>query len=150
MSSAETEPPPEPPSASARRWSSRFIAAFVFLQFLIPLTYLTRDDAADERFTWRHFASPAARSCETSASLERLDGQREPIPLQRLIHQDWVDYVAQGRRAVVDAFMQWECESEDVLEVEVTNRCDDDGGTHEYTLRCGSARAHESSRTALR
>ena len=150
MSSAETEPPPAPPSATTRRWSSTFIAAFVVLQFLIPLTYLARDDASDERFTWRHFASPAARSCETSASLERLDGQREPIRVQRQIHQDWVDSVAQGRRAVVEAFLQKECESDGVLQVEVVNRCDDDSGTHEYTLRCGSERAHESSRTALR
>jgi hypothetical protein len=127
-----------------------FIAAFVFLQFLIPLTYLAREDRADERFTWRRFTAPAARTCESSASLQRLDGQREAIAMQKLIHQDWVDYLAQGRRAVVDAFLQKQCEAEDVLQVQVVNRCDDDRGTVQYELRCDSELTQESSRTALR
>jgi len=150
MSSAETEPPPAPPSAKARRWSSTLIAAFVLLQFLIPLTYLARDDMADERFTWRRFTGAAAGACETSASLQRFDGQREAIAVQKLIHQDWVDYLSQGRRAVVDAFLQKQCEADGVLQVEVVNRCNDERGTVEYELRCGSERTRESSRTALR
>jgi hypothetical protein len=127
-----------------------FIVAFVFLQFLIPLTYLAREDRADERFTWRRFTAPAARSCESSASLQRLDGQREAIAIQKLIHQDWLDYVAQGRRAVVDAFLQKQCEAEGVLRAQVVNRCNDDRGTVEYELRCGSELTQEISRTASR
>jgi len=83
-------------------------------------------------------------------SLERFDGQREAIPLEKLVHQDWVDYVGQGRRTVVDAFLRKQCEAEDVLQVELINRCDDDRSIREYSLRCGGERAHETVRTAAR
>ena len=150
MASSETEPPPAHPSAKARRKTSVLIAAFVALQFLIPLTYLTRDDAADERFTWRSLDLPTARSCETSASLERFDGEREAISVQSLIHQDWVDYVAQGRRVVVDAFLRKQCEGEGVMQVELVNHCDGERDSRAYSLRCGGERAHETVRTAAR
>jgi hypothetical protein len=150
MASSETEPPPAHPSPKARRRTGALIAAFVGLQFLIPLTYLTREDAGDERFTWRSLHAPTARSCETSASLERFDGQRETIELKTLIHQDWVDYVGQGRRTVVDAFLRKQCEADDVLEVELINRCDDERGISEYSLRCGGERSHQTVRTATR
>jgi hypothetical protein len=150
MASSETEPPPAHPSPKARRKTSVLIAAFVALQFLIPLTYLTRDDAADERFTWRSLDLPAARSCETSASLERFDGERDAISVQSLIHQDWVDYVAQGRRVVVDAFLRKQCEGEGVMQVELVNHCDGERDSRAYSLRCGGERAHETVRTAAR
>jgi len=127
-----------------------FIAAFVLLQFLVPLTYLGREDAADERFTWRSFTELAAPECETSASLERMDGEREVISLEMQIHQDWLAYVAQGRRAVVEALLQKQCEADGVLSVELVNRCDDESGVRAYTLRCGGERAHETVRTAAR
>jgi len=150
MASLQTEPPPAQPSGKARRRSGAFIAAFVVLQFLIPLTYLTRDDTADERFTWRRLNEPYAPTCETDASLERLSGEREAIALDKLIHQDWVAYVAQGRRDVVDAFMKKQCEGDGVVSVALLNRCDDERGVREYTLRCGGERAHETTRTAGR
>jgi len=150
MASSQTEPPPAQPSGKSRRRSGAFIAAFVVLQFLIPLTYLTRDDAADERFTWRRLTEPYAPACETDASLERLSGEREALALDKLIHQDWVAYVAQGRRDVVDAFMKKQCEADGVVSVALLNRCDDERGVREYTLRCGGERAHETSRTAGR
>lgn len=150
MASSETEPPPAPPSPKARRRTAAFIVAFVGLQFLIPLTYLTREDSGDERFTWRSLDTPSTPSCDTSASLERFDGQRESVSLEKLIHQDWVDYVGQGRRAVVDAFLRKQCEADDVLQVELINRCSDERGVHEYSLRCGGERAHETVRTATR
>lgn len=148
--SLQTEPPPAQPSDKARRRSAAFIAAFVMLQFLIPLTYLTRDDAADERFTWRRLSEAAAPECKTDASLERLGGEREVVALQKLIHQDWVAYVAQGRRAVVEAFLKKQCEADGVVSVALRNRCDDERGVREYTLRCGGERAHETIRTAER
>lgn len=150
MASSETEPPPPHPSPKARRRTGALIAVFVGLQFLIPLTYLTREDGGDERFTWRSLDPPTAASCETRASLQRFDGQQEEISPQRLIHQDWVDYVAQGRRAVVDAFLRQQCEADGVMEVELVNRCDDERGTVEYSLRCGGERAHRTVRTAAR
>ena len=150
MASFETEPPPAQPSGKARRRTGAFIAAFVLLQFLIPLTYLTRTDTADERFTWRSLTEPSAPACETQASLERLGGVREAIAPEKLIHQDWVAYVAQGRRAVVEAFLQKQCEGDGVVSVALLNRCDDERGVREYTLRCGGERAHQTVRTAGR
>jgi len=149
MAYSETEPPPAPPSAKTRHRSGAFIAAFVSLQFLIPLTYLLRADPTDERFTWRTFTASAPPSCETSASLERFDGQREAISVSKLIQQDWVDYLSQDRRAVVDAFLQKQCESKGVLQVQLVNRCEG-RSTHAYDLRCGSGRPHETARTAAR
>lgn len=150
MASSETEPPPAQPSGKARRRSSAFIAAFVLLQFLVPLTYLAREDAADERFTWRSFSEAATPTCKTSASLERVDGEREAISLETQIHRDWLAYVAQGRRAVVEALLQKQCEVDGVLSVELVNRCDGERGVRAYTLRCGGGRAQQIVRTAAR
>lgn len=150
MASSDTEPPPAKPSGKARRRTSAFIAVFVLLQFVVPLTYLGREDAADERFTWRSFTEAVVPACKTSAALERVGGERETIALEKLIHRDWVDYVAQGRRAVVDAFLMKQCEADGVLQVDLVNRCDDERGVREYTLRCGGERPHESTRTAAR
>ena len=129
MASSETEPPPAHPSAKSRKHSSLFIAAFVLLQFVIPLTYLVREDSSDDRFTWRSFTAIEAPSCETRVSLERPDGRREAIDIQKTIHPDWLAYVQKGRRAVVEAFLQKQCEPGDVLEVELVNSCDSEGGT---------------------
>jgi hypothetical protein len=150
MTSFETEPPPTGPSGKARRRAGAIIAAFVLLQFLIPLSYLGRQDTADERFTWRSFTGTEPPACDTSASLERLSGEREPISLRATIHPDWLEYVAQNRRAVVDAFLERQCEADDVLAVELVNRCEDARGVHAYNLRCGGGRPHETVRTATR
>lgn len=150
MASRETEPPPPGPKGKARHRSSVFIALFVGLQFVVPLTYLSREDGADERFTWRSFTEAEAPSCEISATLKREDGAYESLELEKLIHPDWFAYMAQGRRAVVDAFLKKQCEAGGVLSVELVNDCDDEGGVREYTLRCGGERSHETVRTAAR
>jgi hypothetical protein len=126
------------------------IAAFVALQFAIPLTYLAREDGSDDRFTWKSLTEPEPASCETEVSLARADGQREAVALEKLVHADWLDYVQRGRRAVVDAFLKQQCEAGDVLEIELVNRCADDGEIREYSLRCGGERSHETVRTAAR
>jgi hypothetical protein len=150
MASFETEPPPAEPSGKTRRRAGAFIATFVLFQFLIPLSYLGREDTADERFTWRSFTGAEPRVCETSASLERVSGERESIVLETSIHPDWLEYVGQNRRAVVNAFLRKQCEDRGVLEVELVNRCDDARGVHAYSLRCGGERPHETVRTATR
>ena len=150
MAASETEPPPPQPSPKARRRSAAFIAAFVAIQFLVPLTYLLREDASDERFTWRTFSEPASPRCETRASLSHFDGVVEPLPLGALLHEDWLRYVQLGRRAVVDAFMLKQCEAEGVELVELVNECKDEPSRRSYSLRCGGERAHETTRTAAR
>lgn len=127
-----------------------FIAAFVALQFAIPLTYLAREDASDDRFTWRSFVAPDAPMCETSASIERFGGEEEALPIERMIHEDWVRYVQQGRRSVVDAFLLKQCEVEGIEQALLVNRCNDERGTQAYSLRCGAERSHATTRTAAR
>ena len=136
--------------SKARRRAGAFIAAFVLLQFLVPLSYLGRQDSADERFTWRSFTGTEPPACDTSALRERVGGEREPIALETSIHPDWLEYVGQNRRAVVNAFLEKQCEADDVLAVELVNRCDDARGIHAYSLRCGGGRPHETVRTATR
>lgn len=149
MASFETEPPPAQPTGKNRRRSGSFIAAFVALQFVIPLTYLGREDASDDRFTWRSFAAKPSPTCETRATLRLYDGQQRAIPVRKLLHEDWIQYVQQGRRAVVDAFLLKQCEANDVEQVDLVNACPD-RGARSYTLRCGGERAHETTRTAAR
>ena len=148
MSSVATEPPPPPPSGKDRRRTGTFIAVFIALQFLIPLTYLGREDPSDDRFTWR--SSELTPACETTVTTEAMDGHTEALDLERLVHRDWITYVQHNRRAVVEALLQKQCEGGDVLEVALFNHCDDSRGLREYRLRCGSERAYETQRTASR
>lgn len=127
-----------------------FIAGFVALQFLVPLSYLGRNDASDDRFTWRSFTAPEAPQCESYASVRRFDGAETSVPLGSLIHRDWVRYVQRGRRAVVDAFLAHQCQAEGVERVEVFNRCTEPDATRSFLLRCGGERALETTRTAAR
>lgn len=150
MASSATEPPPPRPSAQTRRRSGVFIAAFVALQFVVPLTYLVREDASDDRFTWRSFNAPGAPACETRASVQRFGEEPEDLALTTLIHEDWVRYVQLGRRSVVDAFLLKQCESQSIERVELMSRCDDERDTRSFSLRCGGERAHETTRTAAR
>ena len=150
MAPSETEPPPAQPGPKNRRRSGIFIAAFVLLQFVIPLSYLAREDASDDRFTWRSFAAPAAPDCETSVALERFGGEPEALQVAKMLHDDWLRYVQQGRKSVVDAFLLKQCEAEGIEQVELVNRCDDERGTRSFSLRCGGGRAYETTRTAAR
>lgn len=150
MGPSATEPPPPQPSGKHRRRSGLFIAAFVGLQFLVPLTYLVREDASDDRFTWRSFVAPAPPLCETEARLERYDGEQREVQLDAIVHSDWVSYVQQGRRAVVDAVLLKQCEDHEVAKVELENRCEGETGARRYSLRCGAETAFEVQRTASR
>jgi hypothetical protein len=150
MAPFETEPPPAHPTGKRRRRSSIFIAAFVAAQFLIPLSYLAREDASDDRFTWRSFARPPIESCESLASLQLYGGERHQVRVEELLHADWVRYVQEGRLVVVDAFLLKQCEADDVERVDLVNRCDDERRTRSFSLRCGGERSHETTRTAAR
>jgi hypothetical protein len=95
-------------------------------------------------------APTEATLCDTRVTAERTDGTRVPLLLDELLHSAWIEYLHRDRRAVVEAFLQKQCDDQGVLEVELVNRCDDHRGTHAYTLRCGGERAHQTERTAAR
>ena len=148
MASTQTEPPPPLPSGKNRTRSLVFIAVFVGLQFVVPLTYLLRDDASDERFTWRSLTPPQAAECEASASIEHPNGEREPVTLETALHEDWVNYVRLGRRSVVNAFLEQRCAREDVARVELVTRCAGEREDVIFKRECGSGNA--PPRTASR
>ena len=150
MASYETEPPPPEPGGATRRRSSIFIAVFVILQFLVPLTYLAREDASDDRFTWRSFTEPVAPACDMDARVQRFGEDPKNVDLATLLHEDWLRYLQLGRRSVIDAFMLSQCETEGVEKVELVSRCGDERDTRSFSLRCGGERAHETTRTASR
>ena len=150
MAAYETEPPPAHPGAKSRRRVGTFIAVFLGLQFLVPLTYLARQDPSDERFTWRSLATAETLACETSATAKPFDGEPVPLEVDALLHQDWVRYIQLGRQSVVDAFLVSQCERDSIEEVELVNRCPGEQGTRRFRLRCGGERALESSQRAAR
>ena len=150
MASLQTEPPPPHPTGKTRQRSALFIAVFVALQFLIPLTYLVREDASDERFTWRSLAEPNPVRCESHAELIRADGARENVPLEALVHEDWVRYVQRGRQTVVDALLVEQCEAAGVERVELVNRCEGESGTRRYSRPCRGEPARAARRAAAR
>ena len=148
MASTQTEPPPPLPSGKNRTRSLVFISVFVGLQFVVPLTYLVRDDASDERFTWRSLTPPEAPECEANAAIERPNGEREPVVLETALHEDWVDYVRLGRRSVVNAFLEQRCADEDIARVELITRCAGDQEDVVFERECVSGNA--PPRTAAR
>ena len=101
-------------------------------------------------FSCGSFSPSDYRVCQTQASLEHFNGSTEVVSLEAVLHEDWVQYVQEGRRAVVDAFMVKQCEAEGVERVELINDCDDAPSPRTYSLRCGGERALETTRTAAR
>ncbi len=150
MASSATEPPPAGPTGKSRKRSAAFIAAFVAFQFLVPLTYLLREDASDQRFTWRSLSGEETGACLTRMSLRQADGSRERVALEETLHPDWTGYLAQGRRSVVDAVLRKQCERAGVAEAEIIKQCDDERVARSYRLRCDEAQTRETLRTAVR
>ncbi len=147
MASSATEPPPAGPTGKSRKRSAVFIAAFVALQFLVPLTYLLRDDATDERFTWRSLTTTDAPECMAEATIRRTDGALVSITLENELHEDWLDYVRVGRQTVVDAFLERQCSEKDAASVELVTRCGT-GDERVFDLDCRQTTAQP--RTAAR
>lgn len=150
MASLQTEPPPPNPSGETRRRAGLFIVGFVALQFLGPLSYLVREDASDERFTWRSLTTSATPSCETRATAIGHDGTAQELSLRSLVHEDWVRFVQQGRRAVVDAVLTKQCVRMGIERVELVNECGENHEAERFSLRCGPEHARAPSRTAAR
>lgn len=150
MASLPTEPPPPLSSGAKRRRTAWFIAAFVAAQFVIPLTYLGREDGSDDRFTWRSLASEAAPRCQTRAELVPAEGARIGVALQSVVHPGWVPFVQRGRQAVVDALLRAQCAAHGVERVELVTTCEGNSRPERVGLRCGPAERKPETRTAAR
>jgi hypothetical protein len=85
--------------ALAATWQGRFIAAFVLLQLLLPLSYyLARRDPHDERFAWRMFSAMRMTRCTLRVAL---DGK--PLDLTTRFHTAWLETAGRGRFSVIEA-----------------------------------------------
>lgn len=125
-----------------------FIAVFLLLQLLIPISYYLRDDPYDERFAWRMFSPIRQHSCRTIAR-EILQGETHAreIQLGRELHVAWISVLSRNRRPVIHAFLHHRCEAGNVSQVELLNVCSETTGEalepQRYALRCGTLELQE-------
>jgi hypothetical protein len=77
----------------------RFIAAFLAVQLLVPLTYYTvRRDPHDERFAWRMFSPMRMVQCDP-----RFVVDDQPFALGSRFHEAWIELAKRGRYVVIEA-----------------------------------------------
>jgi hypothetical protein len=89
------------------RWPDGFIAVFVALQLLLPLSYyVARLDRHDERFAWRMFSPTRMVTCGVVLTV---DGAA--LPQSRFFHQAWAETATRGRRVVLEAMGAHLCRS---------------------------------------
>lgn len=109
-----------------RRRARAFFLAFLALQMIVPLTYYLRDDPYDERFAWRMFSNVRMHSCQTSVS-ERVatndSVETRPVALYSTVEIHWTGLLRRNRIDVIKGFLEWRCEEEGALEVNLVNRC---------------------------
>ena len=105
-------------------WIHGFIAVFLVVQVLAPVSYYLGDDPADERFAWRMFSMKRAERCRVIAR-EGVDDQPREIPLVQVIHQGWRNAMGRRRLQVIEAFGAWRCEDPQVSSVVVERQCID-------------------------
>lgn len=100
-----------------------FIAAFLLVQILVPLSYYTGDRGNDERFAWRMFSTVRQQLLSQRASsvvVEPADsnGMAWRVTLvDQLVSEPWVEFIEQDQRIVVDRFLEWRCKRGDSGEV---------------------------------
>jgi hypothetical protein len=98
------------------RWPHGFIAAFLFLQLLLPLHYyVAREDPNDERYAWRMFSPTRMTECSVAMTA---DGA--PVDLLREFQNAWVKTAERGRRSVVEAMAAHLCRKHETVTASLT------------------------------
>jgi hypothetical protein len=91
------------------RWQSIFIAVFLAVQVIGPLSYYgCRDDRFDERFAWRMFSPERMVTCKPTFTVGTGTGER--VELGLTFHQAWIKTAQRGRVGVVDLMARELCE----------------------------------------
>lgn len=100
-------------------WRGRFIAAFLAVQMLVPLSYyVVRRDPHDERFAWRMFSPMRMTRCRPAFTV---DGQ--PVALGSRFHEAWIEIASRGRRVVLEAMATKLCNDHPGAKVGLSLEC---------------------------
>lgn len=92
------------------------------IQIAIPLRYYLGDDPFDERFAWRMFSAVRVYRCDLAA-YDVNDGQQSRVDLGRTIHVAWVTTMRRNREGVLQRYLSWRCENNEIDGARVVNRC---------------------------
>lgn len=114
------EPPPR--EHRHRAWAAWAVVLLVAAQALIPLRYYTGDDPFDERFSWRMFSAVRVNRCNLEA-FDRTEGRQVPVPLMQEIHVGWITTIRRNREAVMERYLRWRCEEQEVEGARLQNVC---------------------------
>lgn len=147
-----TIPPPAPgwPPRKSRRRVGLFVGAFVALQLLLPLSHLVAGNPEDSRFTWRSWPAPFEGDpgpCKLDAWREHLDGTRESVELEQIVHEDWLAAAAHNEN-VVEALLRKQCEENGVVRAQLVQRCPSGEEPQDFQLRCASGQLQSLARVA--
>jgi hypothetical protein len=100
-------------------WRGWFIAAFLIVQFTLPLHYyLARRDPHDERFAWRMFSPMRLARCAPKFAI---DGK--PVNLAAQFHEAWIELAQRGRFVIVEAMAAQLCRQRPGAHVVVSLDC---------------------------
>ena len=100
-------------------WRGRFIAAFIVLQALLPLTYyVAREDKHDERYAWRMFSPMRMTRCRLAFSVGGT-----PVDLGSTFHEAWLEIASRGRAVVIEAMAHKLCRAHPGKPVDVRVDC---------------------------
>lgn len=86
-----------------------FIAAFLFSQIALPVSYYVGNDAFDERFAWRMFSPIRMVRCEVAFD-EEVNGVTRPHHASRETHMAWISLMQRARLDVVRAYASRRCD----------------------------------------
>ena len=101
------------------------VTAFLVLQFLLPLSYYTvREDAYDERFSWRMFSDVRMLKCKVSFARGG-----EPVTMSQEFHMAWNTLVQRGRQDVIDGVAAELCDGARGKPVRLRMTCREADGT---------------------
>lgn len=106
-------------SALFATWRGRFIALFIAVQMIAPLTYyVARRDPHDERFAWRMFSPMRMTRCSTEITVGG-----EHVDLGAKFHEAWLELASRGRYVVLEAMAAKLCKENPGKAVGVSVDC---------------------------
>jgi len=113
---------PTPETPNHRRAIGVGVAVALLAQIAIPSTYYFSEDRFDERFAWRMFSDVRVYTCRLGA-YDVQDGQRTPVRLPSVIHVAWINTMRRSREGVLQRYLTWRCETEEIDGAQIVNQC---------------------------
>ena len=92
-----------------RRRASRFIAAWIAAQLLLPTSYyLGWREPYDERFAWRMFSPTRMVKCQVTLYQGSPRTTRNDL-LTKDLHQSWLGWLRRGRLTIAERALEHRC-----------------------------------------